>query len=163
MRRTLGFLSALLVVATTVVGASPGWAADPTFTTAQANEGNRLYRNHCSNCHGRTMRGEHITPALVGDRFDRSFRGKSASVLAFHMRRMPPEPVDNPGGLGDEVYGKILAHILRSNGFEAGEAAMPIQLTGIGFRLNGHPLGPRRAARPLGAAAGRGRRALVGR
>lgn len=33
---------------------------------------------------------------------------------------MPPEPLDAPGGPGDETYASILAHILQSNGFEEG-------------------------------------------
>ena len=77
------------------------------------------------------MQGEQITPALVDGRFDRSFRGKSAGVLAFHLRRMPPEPTDSPGGLGDEVYSNILAYLLQANGIEAGDVALPADLDAL--------------------------------
>ncbi|HVS63049.1 MAG TPA: PQQ-binding-like beta-propeller repeat protein [Thermoanaerobaculia bacterium] len=110
---------------------SPARASEtpaPAFTAEQVAKGRALYQRHCASCHGPRMQGEHVTPGLVGDRFDRSWRGKSAGVLAFHLRRMPPEPLDAPGGLGDETYVSILAHILQSNGFEAGDVALPNDL-----------------------------------
>ncbi|HUP24565.1 MAG TPA: PQQ-binding-like beta-propeller repeat protein [Thermoanaerobaculia bacterium] len=113
---------------------SPGAAESLSFTSEQAAEGRVLYQRHCGTCHGPRMQGEHVTPALVGERFDRSWRGKPVGALAFHLRRMPPEPVDAPGGLGDEVYGKILAHILAGNGFEAGDAALPADLDQLASR-----------------------------
>jgi alcohol dehydrogenase (cytochrome c) len=103
-------------------------APAPAFTAEQAAKGRALYQQHCASCHGPRLQGEHVTPGLVGDRFDRSWRGKSAGILAFHLRRMPPEPLDAPGGLGDEVYANILAHILQANGFEPGEVALPSAL-----------------------------------
>ena len=57
--------------------------------------------------------------------------GKSASVLSFHLRRMPPEPVDAPGGLGDEIYTNILAFILQTNGLAPGETALPADLASL--------------------------------
>ncbi len=86
--------SMLLLLAVSFGSASS--AAAPSFTTEQASKGRGLYLRHCSTCHGERLQGEQITPALVDARFDRSFRGKSAGVLAFHLRRMPPEPIDSP-------------------------------------------------------------------
>ena len=76
-------------------------------------------------------KGEHLSPPLVGTRFDSTWRGKSAAVLAFHLRRMPPEPIDAPGGLGDETYANILAHILQANGFETGDEVLPSDLDAL--------------------------------
>src|SRR5262245_39099664 len=80
----------------------------PSFTADQATKGKALYAKHCALCHGAQLEGEQVSPPLKGARFDQAWRGKPASVLAFHLRRMPPEPADNPGGLGDEVYANIL-------------------------------------------------------
>ncbi len=96
--------------------AAPGWAAAPSFTAEQATKGKALYQKHCALCHGAKLEGEQVSPPLAGARFDQMWRGKSASVLSFHLRRMPPEPVDAPGGLGDEVYANILAYIFATNG-----------------------------------------------
>ena len=91
---------------------SPSWADAPSFTADQATKGKALYQKHCATCHGARLEGEQVSPALTGARFDQMWRGKSAGVLSFHLRRMPPEPVDAPGGLGDEIYANILAFIL---------------------------------------------------
>ena len=121
-------LACLLFSLVMAAWASPGATADLAFTSDQAAEGRVLYGKHCATCHGAALQGEQITPALVGARFDRSWRGKPVGALAFHLRRMPPEPIDAPGGLGDPVYSKILAHILAANGFAAGDAALPADL-----------------------------------
>ena len=97
----------------------------PEFTKAQASEGRRAYREHCATCHGRDLKGVDVIPSLVGDRFDYTWRGKSAQTLMFHLKRMPPESVAEPGSLSNETYTNILAYILRSNGFEPGDVELP--------------------------------------
>jgi alcohol dehydrogenase (cytochrome c) len=116
------------LLALAIAQPSHGAATELGFTDSQAVEGRALYQRHCATCHGPQLQGEHVTPALVGERFDRSWRGKPVAALAFHLRRMPPEPVDAPGGLGDEIYARILAHILAANGFAAGDATLPADL-----------------------------------
>ncbi len=103
-----------------------------SFSADQVTKGRAQYREHCAKCHGPKMEGEQVSPPLVGVRFDRSWRGKSAGVLAFHLRRMPPEPLDAPGGLGDETYVNILASILAANGLEASDQALPTGLDALG-------------------------------
>lgn len=110
---------------------SASWAETPSFSPDQAAKGRAQYREHCASCHGPRLQGEHVSPPLAGARFDRTWRGKSAAALAFHLRRMPPEPLDAPGGLGDETYANILAHILEANGLEAGEEALPSDLEAL--------------------------------
>ncbi len=111
---------------------SPMAAAQaPSFTDEQASRGRIDYAQKCAGCHGPRLEGEHLSPPLVGDRFDRGWRGKPAAVLSYHLRRMPPEPVDNPGGLSDTTYANILAYILKSNGFEAGDVALPTDMDSL--------------------------------
>jgi alcohol dehydrogenase (cytochrome c) len=107
-------------------------AEAPSFSADQAAKGRALYAKHCASCHGAKLQGEQVSPPLVGSRFDLSWRGKSAAVLGFHLRRMPPEPVDAPGGLGDETYSNILAFLLEANGFVAGEGVLPADLDALG-------------------------------
>lgn len=112
-----------LVMTVSLAGwASAGLAADVSFSEEQAQKGRAAYNRHCSECHGVRLEGEHLAPPLVGGRFDMTWRDKSAGVLAFHLRRMPPDP--RAGTLGDEVYAHILAYILKFNDFAAG-AALP--------------------------------------
>ena len=97
----------------------------PPFSQRQAVEGQKAYVEHCADCHGTELEGIDIAPGLVGTRFDQTWRGKSAGALSFHVRRMPPQSVGEPGSLGDAVYTNIVAYILGANGFAAGDADLP--------------------------------------
>lgn len=122
------FLAAALILGMVV---TPSHAAEPRFSAEQAQQGRLLYQRHCGSCHGAALQGEHVIPALKGDRFDRFWRGKPLAALTFHFERMPPAPQGDPGGLDDATYGKILAFILSSNGFEPGDEAMPLDLAAL--------------------------------
>src|SRR5213593_3737206 len=74
----------------------------PSFTQAQASAGGAAYRQHCASCHGAQLEGQHLAPSLAGERFDRTWGGKTADSLMFHVRRMPPKPGGVPGGLDEE-------------------------------------------------------------
>jgi len=119
--RTTALITILLI------GANPAGFAQsaPTITQAQVVAGRNDYRQSCAVCHGQRLEGLQITPALSGDRFDRTWRGKPASILAFHLRRMPQAPAGAPGSLSEESYTNLMAFILQSNGFEAGETPLP--------------------------------------
>src|SRR5262245_49380738 len=97
----------------------------PTFTQAQAAAGAAAYKQNCAGCHGAALEGEHLAPALSGERFDRTWRGRPAGSLMFQLRRMPPNLGREPGGLGDDVYPGILAYLLQSNGQQASGEALP--------------------------------------
>ena len=98
----------------------------PAFTEAQAAAGFDAYQLNCSVCHGDRLQGAGIVPALAGPRFDRSWRGKPAGVLAFHIRRMPPGSNSTTRRLSDEIYANLLAYLLRANGFESSDDRLPI-------------------------------------
>lgn len=97
----------------------------PKFSKRQAVAGKKAYVEHCADCHGSELEGIDIAPGLVGERFDQTWRGKSAGTLSFHIRRMPPQSVGEPGSLGDEAYAEILAFILEANDFAPGDADLP--------------------------------------
>lgn len=104
----------------------------PRFTQAQAAAGRTAYREHCASCHGARLEGVDVTPSLVGTRFDYTWRGKSAEILSFHLRRMPPESVAESGSLSDETYTNILAYILRSNGLDSGDVELSSDVDALG-------------------------------
>ena len=97
----------------------------PSFTQAQASAGGAAYRQHCASCHGVQLEGQHLAPSLSGERFDRSWRGKTVDTLMFHLRRMPPRPGATAGGLDDDTYTNILAYLLQSNRVESAGTALP--------------------------------------
>jgi alcohol dehydrogenase (cytochrome c) len=104
------------------------------FTSPQAAAGATAFRQHCASCHGTQLEGQHLAPGLTGDRFDRTWRGKTVDALMFQVRRMPPRPGAASGGLSDETYASIVAYLLQSNGLPAADRALtadPATLAGL--------------------------------
>lgn len=99
--------------------------AQPNFTKAQAGEGRTAYGKYCASCHGKQLEGVHLSPSLVGARFDQMWRGRTADILSFHLHRMPPESAPLPAKLTDADYANIFAYLLASNGFQPGDASLP--------------------------------------
>jgi len=102
-----------------------------SFTEAQAAAGRTKYVQFCAACHGADLEGIHLSPSLVRGRFDRTWRGKSAAVLSFHLRRMPPQTVANRTNLSEATHTSILAYILQSNGFAAGGVELPTDMQAL--------------------------------
>ncbi len=112
--------------------ASTGLSAEaPAFTDAQATTGQVAYLEHCASCHGRSLGGTHLSPSLVGGHFDQMWRGKSLDLLSFHVRRMPPENAPDYIALDAETHTQIVAYVLKANGFEPGEKAMPSDMAAL--------------------------------
>lgn len=92
--------------------------ADNVYSEAQATRGAASYDTACSGCHRPDLGGAN-GPALVGERFARIFAGKD--LKTFYTKTATTMPRGAPGSLGDAVYLDIVAHVLRENGFPAGE------------------------------------------
>ncbi len=112
------------------MAAAPLAAAELSYTDAQASAGKQAYEAKCASCHGRSLQGSHLAPALVGSRFDVAYRGKSADLLAFHVGRMPPAGTNDPETgaqitLSEAEATGVVAYLLQANGIEAGDAALP--------------------------------------
>ena len=153
-------VGAAALVASGSIGLAQGPARQPPpvrpsgFTAAQASAGGAAYRQHCASCHGKALEGQHLAPGLSGERFDSTWRGKTADGLMFHLRRMPPNPGATPGGLGDDVYANIFAYILQANGEVPSDSALPSDTAALAAltipRASGRP-----ASDPLLATAAR--------
>jgi mono/diheme cytochrome c family protein len=111
------FLGALGTAAQDASGPSI-WSG--VFTAAQAKRGNDAYQASCSSCHGTDL---HATDAeavdLTGPAMRARWNGKTLQERFEKIRdTMPP---GNPNTLGDKTYMDILAFILESNEFPAGD------------------------------------------
>ena len=91
------------------------------YTEAQANRGQALYLQECAACHGRDLREvtEFGAPPLAGEEFLHKWQGKALGTL-FDLTRATM-PLDSPARLSRREYADILAHVLKVNGFSAGD------------------------------------------
>ena len=115
------------------VAASTGDPA-PTFDAAQATHGKAIYGSACAKCHGVDLEGN-TAPALSGP----SFAPLSHShltiggVFGYMATNMP---ADQPGKLKDDDYADLMAFLLASNGYVAGNG----KLTADTARASNAPL-----------------------
>jgi mono/diheme cytochrome c family protein len=96
---------------------------DGVFTADQAARGRTQFAAHCVECHGGSLEGGE-GPALVGDRFWNSWRESTVDALLTHVSKNMPLSDDGSaaGKLSAMTYADIVAYILSSNGFPAGQA-----------------------------------------
>lgn len=89
------------------------------FTAAQAKRGDDAYQASCSTCHGGDLHASNPeAPDLTGPVIRARWNGKTLQDRFETIRdTMPP---GNANTLGDKTYMDILAFILQSNGFPAG-------------------------------------------
>jgi alcohol dehydrogenase (cytochrome c) len=90
-------------------------------TAAQMSAGQAEYGQHCSTCHGETLR-QLPDALLAGREFAAAWNERSAGELVEQIRAtMPPT---EPAGLSDETYVNITAFLLQANGAASEALAM---------------------------------------
>ena len=108
----------------TARGAQRGFFAQgpqPSYTLAQARQGEMLYAGNCLTCHGADLAGGQA-PALKGQTFRSHWVSQSPQALfAMIAGNMPPNAA---GSLSDEDYADIDAYLLQLNGVKPGRVAL---------------------------------------
>jgi mono/diheme cytochrome c family protein len=89
--------------------------ASGVYTTAQAAQGETVFRNVCANCHASSQ--------FTGEAFQKAWVGRPVFSLFDQIRTAMP--VDNPGGLSRAEYLAVITYIFKLNGFPAGPTALP--------------------------------------
>ena len=95
--------------------------ADGVYSEEQATRGAASYDTSCAGCHRPDLGGAN-GPALRGERFARIFAGKDLKTLYTKIATTMPRGA--AASLGDAVYLDIVAHVLRENGFPAGDSEL---------------------------------------
>jgi mono/diheme cytochrome c family protein len=129
MVRAVAFVSALLAAALgvrTLARAQDRTTWDGVYTGEQAKRGEALYTEHCARCHGATLQGngEGALP-LTGATFAATWNGVTLGAMLERVRLSMPQ--DKPGTLSRQQLADLLAFILRSNKFPAGDAELSKQ------------------------------------
>lgn len=87
---------------------------DGVYTDAQAARGKDTYEKVCAACHEPSR--------FNGKEFASAWSGKPLANLWDAVQTMP---MDNPGSLKPQEYADILAHMLKQNGYPAGQKELP--------------------------------------
>jgi mono/diheme cytochrome c family protein len=99
--------------------------ADGVYSEDQATRGAASYDTSCSGCHRPDLGGA-TGPALRGERFARNFAGKDLKTLYTKIATTMPRGA--AASLGDAVYLDIVAHVLKENGFPAGDGELSAEV-----------------------------------
>jgi mono/diheme cytochrome c family protein len=113
--------AALLVAAgfvANVPAASAKSSPPALYTKAQATAGETLYAAQCSGCHGVNLDGNPGPgPALSGPNL-KKIKLNISDMFQFVTAQMP---MNAPGTLTHDQYTKIMAYVLKFNGYPAGK------------------------------------------
>ena len=88
---------------------------DKVFSQDQAKRGRASYDGKCASCHD----GGTMGPELWGDAFLTKWENKD--VGGFFTRIQTTMPEDAPGSLGEKEVLDIVAYVIQTNGFPAGD------------------------------------------
>ena len=129
-------ITAMLAAAAGLLGpgayAQQGGSGDATplsYTMAQADAGAAAYGQHCAACHGEHLDDGEFALPIKGEDFRLRWRRQPPSELFTVMRDTMPQ--DRPGSLPDETYAALLAYVLQENDTDAGDTALPSDVTAL--------------------------------
>jgi S-disulfanyl-L-cysteine oxidoreductase SoxD len=122
---------ALLAMAALVQAQQAVSVWDGVYVQEQVSAGKVIYDQQCSLCHGADVlkvRSEG-PPNLTGPAFKENWNGLTVSDLFEYIKKGMPR--NNPGHLTSEQTASMVAFILASNGFPAGQKELPTDPTGL--------------------------------
>jgi mono/diheme cytochrome c family protein len=121
----MGMLTAAVAAYGTVSAQKPKSQWDGVYTAEQAKRGEELYAAKCASCHGASLSGSEMAPALVGGDFAANWNDLSLGDLFERMRMTMPS--DDPGSLGRQANADILAFMLQRGSYPVGKTELPIE------------------------------------
>src|SRR5262249_41635020 len=117
------FPGALLVALGATLRAQPTKSVwDGVYTEEQANRGKQGYSEQCASCPGPELTGGEMAPALSGGEFMAGWDGLTVGDLFERIRISMPQ--NSPGSLSGAQNADILAFVLASNKFPAGQTEL---------------------------------------
>jgi S-disulfanyl-L-cysteine oxidoreductase SoxD len=96
------------------------------YTDAQAARGAAIFNKECASCHGAGLEGDGSAPALTGSEFLSNWNGTTVGDLLDRIRiSMPP---GNPSSVPTDAKADIIAHVLKTNKYPAGNTEIGKEL-----------------------------------
>ena len=114
----------LLALALPAVAQSNGSAEKPVagaFSEDQAAKGETVFKATCASCHA--------TSDFTGQTFKMNWIGRSLYDYFSGIKKTMPD--DNPGGLSDDEYVRVVSYILKINGYPAGKDSLSADSTSM--------------------------------
>ena len=130
MRASILLLALALRAAAQINGASEKPVAG-AFTEGQVAKGELVFRGICSSCH--------VPSDHTGEQFKMNWYGRTVFDYFASLKKTMPE--DNPGGLSDDEYTRVVAYILSLNGYPAGADSLAADSTTMKLIKIGPPPG----------------------
>jgi len=103
-------------------GSTTRSVAHGVYTDDQAERGKTAFEMHCASCHELSFH--------TGEEFRFAWFGRSVYDLFKVIKTTMPE--DNIGGLTDDEYTRVIAYILKLNGFPAGKDSLAADSISMG-------------------------------
>jgi S-disulfanyl-L-cysteine oxidoreductase SoxD len=102
---------------------------DGVFTAAQAARGQAVYARACSACHLDNMKGDAVSPPLLGPGFVGRYAGSSLHDMVSALRSSMPQ--NAPDSLGDQAYVDLVAYLFKANGGQEGGVELPVDVNAL--------------------------------
>lgn len=97
------------------------WAG--VYTDVQARRGAGIFNAECASCHGSSLEGGEMAPALTGAGFGANWNGMTLGDLFERIRRTMP--FAQPGKLSRQENADVIAYMLKAGRFPAGAKELP--------------------------------------
>jgi mono/diheme cytochrome c family protein len=102
---------------------------DGVVSAAQIRRGQEVYARACSACHLDSLKGDAVSPPLLGASFMDRYAGGSAHDMITAIRGSMPQ--NAPDSLGDQRYVDLVSYLLSVNGSPTGTVDLPTDVNAL--------------------------------
>jgi mono/diheme cytochrome c family protein len=95
---------------------------DSVYSEEQAARGQQVYTRACAVCHLDSLRGDSVSPTLMGPSFFARFPNFTALEMVTAIRSSMPQ--NAPDSLGDQAYVDLVSYLLKVNGNRSGASEL---------------------------------------
>ncbi|PPQ35795.1 c-type cytochrome [Rhodopila globiformis] len=109
----------------TVQGAGAAESPPALYTKTQAEKGAGIFASKCVQCHGANLQGT-AAPAVAGDDFLQTAQRNGWTLAMVQYLVLNDMPMNAPSSLSPQQYASVLAFLLASNCYPAGNKPFPV-------------------------------------